>query len=147
MYSMEMEIKKTEICLGHSIRKADRVISQIYNDYLAPVGLRGTQFSVLRALVILGSGVTAANIRDALVMDQTTISRALKPLVRDGLIEISEGANKREKALSLSRSGKALYEKALVPWNQAQKKVRQSLGKAHTDNLIELTREIVGLKQ
>ena len=141
-----MNIKKSDICLGHSIRKADRVISQLYNEYLAPVGIRNTQFSILRALALLGDGNTAVQIRDALVMDQTTISRALKPLIRDGYIEVREGANKREKALSLSKSGKTLYEKALEPWGQAQKMVRQKLGKQHTDNLIEFSREVVALK-
>jgi len=141
-----MNIKKSDICLGQSIRKADRVISQLYNEYLAPVGLRNTQFSILRALALLGDGITAVQIRDALVMDQTTISRALKPLMRDGYIDVREGANKREKALSLSTSGKALYEEALIPWNQAQKLVRKKLGKEHTDGLIELSRLVVALK-
>ncbi len=141
-----MNIKKSDICLGHSIRKADRVISQIYNEYLAPVGIRNTQFSILRVLALLGDGNTAVQIREALVMDQTTVSRALKPLIRDGYIEVREGANKREKALSLSASGKTLYQQALIPWEQAQKMVRKKLGKQHTDNLIEFSRQVVALK-
>ena len=146
MYLVSMEIKKSDICLGQTIRKADRVISQFYNDYMAPVGIRITQFSVLRALSLLGSGITASRIQEALVMDQTTVSRALKPLIRDGYIEVTQGANKREKALALSASGKALYEKALIPWNEAQKVIKQKLGGTHTDNLIELSRQVVALK-
>ena len=146
MYLEWMEIKKSDICLGHTIRKADRVISQFYNEYMAPVGIRITQFSVLRALSLLGNGITASHIQEALVMDQTTVSRALKPLIRDGFIEVTQGANKREKALALSTSGKALYEEALIPWNEAQKVIKQKLGGTHTDNLIELSRKVVALK-
>ena len=141
-----MNIKKSDICLGLSIRKADRVISQLFNEYLEPVGIRNTQFAILRALVLLGDGNTAGQIRDVLVMDQTTISRALKPLIRDGYIDVREGANKREKALSLSAAGKDLYERALVPWNQAQKMLKKKLGKEHTNNLIELSRQVMTLK-
>ena len=146
MYFVGMELKKSDICLGQSLRKADRVMSQLYNEYLAPVGIRITQFSVLRAITLMGEGVTASQIQDGLVMDQTTISRALKPLIRDGFIDVTQGVNKREKALSLSISGEALYNEALVPWKKAQKAFKQKLGAEQTDNLIELSRQVVKLK-
>ena len=141
-----MELKKSEICLGHSLRRADRVMSQLYNEYLAPVGLRITQFSVLRAISMLGNGITASQIQEGLVMDQTTVSRALKPLIRDGYIEVTQGVNKREKLLKLTDSGKELYTQALVPWKKAQKAFKQKLGATQTDNLIELSRQVVALK-
>ena len=90
-----MESKKSEICLAHALRRADRVVSQLYNEHLAPLGIRATQFSVLRALDISGT-TTASVIQDMLVMEQTTVSRALKPLIRDGYISVTEGATKRE---------------------------------------------------
>lgn len=141
-----MELKKSDICLGHSLRRADRVMSQLYNEYLAPVGLRITQFSVLRAISMLGNDVTASQIQEGLVMDQTTVSRALKPLIRDGFICVAQGVNKREKLLKLTESGEALYAEALVPWKKAQKAFKQKLGTIQTDNLIELSRQVVALK-
>ena len=141
-----MEIKKSDICLGHSLRRADRVMSQLYNEYLAPVGLRITQFSVLRVISMFKDGITASQIQEGLVMDQTTVSRALKPLIRDGFISVAQGANKREKLLKLTESGQALYAEALVPWKKAQKVFKQKLGATQTDNLIELSRQVVALK-
>ena len=141
-----MTLKKSEICLAHSLRRADRVVSQLYNEYLAPVGISITQFSILRALHFLGS-TTAVQIQETLVMDQTTVSRALKPLIRDGYIAVAEGANKREKALSLSAEGKALYQDALGPWSEAQAMLRKNLGEDQDDALIGLSRQIVTLKQ
>lgn len=140
-----MKPKTPNICLSHTLRRADRVVSQIYNEYFAPLGLRVTQFTILRTLAITGT-ITAKQIRDALVMDQTTVSRALKPLIRDGYITVGEGANRREKALSLSEEGKALYRQALGPWNEAQKMLRKKLGKSQEDTLIALSREIVAMK-
>ena len=140
-----MNAKKSEICLAHAIRRADRVVSQLYNEYLAPVGIRVTQFSVLRALDIMGT-TTASQIQVALVMDQTTVSRALKPLIRDGYIVVAEGATRREKSLTLSADGKKLYKQALVPWNKAQQMLRKKLGKGRDDLLIELSDRVVALK-
>ena len=141
-----MNMKKSEICLSHSLRRADRVVSQLYNEYLAPLGIRITQFSVLRALHFLGS-TTASRIQEVLVMDQTTVSRTLKPLIRDGYIAVAEGATKREKALSLSPEGEELYNRALGPWKNAQKMLKQKLGRGNDALLIELSRQIVAIKR
>tara|TARA_R110000868_G_scaffold40767_1_gene140337 strand:+ start:111 stop:551 length:441 start_codon:yes stop_codon:yes gene_type:complete len=146
MYISGMDKKTHEICLAHSLRRADRVVSQLYNEYFSPLGIRVTQFSVLRALHLMGS-TTAAQIREALVMDQTTVSRALKPLIRDGYIAVAEGATKREKALSLTPEGKSLYKQALGPWGEAQKMLRKKLGKGKDDVLMDLSRQIVAIKE
>ena len=140
-----MDSKNSEMCLAHAIRRADRVVSQLYNEHLAPLGIRVTQYSVLRALDMLGS-TTASQIQQLLVMDQTTVSRALKPLIRDGYISVVEGATKREKALSLSPAGKKLYQRALGPWNEAQKAFRKKLKKGQDDLLIELSQQVVSMK-
>lgn len=145
MYSVPMTLKKSDICLAHSLRRADRVVTQLYNEYLAPLDIRSTQFSVLKALHTIGC-TTASQIQEALVMEQATISRALKPLVRDGYIAVGEGANKREKALSLTPQGKKLYQQALGPWNEAQKQLRKIIGQGQDDLLIELSRQIVSIK-
>jgi MarR family transcriptional regulator for hemolysin len=145
MYNSHMKSTKSEQCLAHAIRRADRVVSQLYNERLAPLGIRVTQFSILRALDSLGT-TTASQIRDVLVMDQTTVSRALKPLIRDGYISVGEGVTKREKSLSLSKEGMKLYKQALGPWNEAQKAFRKKLGKGQDELLLELSQQVVTMK-
>jgi DNA-binding MarR family transcriptional regulator len=141
----DMNPIESEMCLAHALRRADRVASQLYNEHLAPLGIRVTQFAILRALDTLGP-TTASRVREALVMDQTTVSRALKPLIRDGYISVAEGASKREKSLSLSKEGKKLYKLALGPWSDAQKMFRKKLGKGQDDLLIELSQRVVVMK-
>jgi DNA-binding MarR family transcriptional regulator len=141
-----MAHKKSDICLAHSLRRADRVVTQLYNEHLAPLGLRVTQFSILKALHVMGT-TTALQIQEVLVMEQATVSRALKPLVRDGYIAVNEGVNKREKALSLTPQGKDLYQQALAPWNEAQKALKKKIGLGKDDLLIELSRQIVAIKR
>ena len=140
-----MNSKASEMCLAHALRRADRVASQLYNEHLMPLGIRITQFSVLRALDVQGT-TTASQIQDLLVMDQTTVSRALKPLVRDGYISVAEGATKREKSLSLTTEGKKLYQQATGPWRDAQELFRKKLGKGQDDLLIELSKQVVTMK-
>ncbi len=80
-------------------------------------------------------------------MEQATVSRALKPLIRDGYVNVAEGSNKREKLLSLSHAGQDLYHRALVPWQQAQTEVRQKLGANIDETLGSLSRQVVSLKR
>jgi MarR family transcriptional regulator for hemolysin len=136
---------KIETCLAHSLRRADRVLSQHYNEYLASVGLKVTQFSLLRALDILGT-TTASELQKQLIMEQATVSRGIKPLIRDGFIQVAEGSNKREKALSMTPAGKALYKQALIPWQQAQDAFKQHLGDSGALELVEMSRRIVAAK-
>jgi MarR family transcriptional regulator for hemolysin len=137
--------EKAETCLAHSLRRADRVLSQHYNEHLASVGLKVTQFSLLRALDLLGK-TTASELQEKMIMEQATVSRGLKPLIRDGYIHVAEGSNKREKALSLTTAGKVLFKQALVPWQQAQNTFKQHLGEGGDLELVEMSRRIVAVK-
>jgi len=134
-----------EPCFALNIRQADRVISQIYSEYLSPLRLKSTQFTVLRALHIMGS-TTAKQLQEALVMEQATVSRALKPLIRDGYIFSSEGSDKREKVLSLSKEGQALFKQGEALWSQAQAHLREQLGGDFQEKLLTLSKQIVSLK-
>ncbi len=135
-----------EVCLAHSLRSADRVISQFYTDYMADVGLRSTQYSVLRVIALTKS-TTAREIQDHLVMEQATVSRALQPLIRDGYVEVKEGSNRREKALSLTSDGKHIYQRAKTQWSKAQADLKSRLGDDSTAQLIELSRKITAMKR
>ncbi len=79
-------------------------------------------------------------------MEQATVSRALKPLIRDGYIVVNEGADKREKLLSLSSSGKALYKQALTPWQLAQQELKQKLGPEMARALQQLGDQVGSFK-
>ena len=141
-----MEDKLFENCFAHSVRRADRVLSQIYNDQLSPLGLRITQFSLMRALHYMGE-TTASHLEKELIMDQTTVSRGLKPLVRDGYIGVKSGRNRREKIIALTPEGESLFQRALGPWEIAQQAVKVSLGETGVDTLITTNREIVKLRK
>ena len=132
-------------CMNLSYRKASRVISQIYDRELAEEGLKCTQFSILRAVRELRQ-TTNAELQEQLVLRQTTLTRGLKPLIRDGYLKIEPGLDKREKLLSLTTKGKDLYDKADKKWQQAQNAVIRKLGLKTTEQMLEMNKALVALR-
>jgi len=73
-------------CNCLALRQAARYVTQHYDQYLAPTGLRTTQFSVVAALNRRGA-MTVGQLAAVLVLDRTTLGHNVLPLQRDGLIE------------------------------------------------------------
>ena len=122
-------------CACFNLRKAARAVTQLYEAALAPSGIHATQFSVLTALALVDSA-PLSRVADGLVMDRTTLTRNLRPLVRRGWVRIEAGdEDRRERYLSLTRSGRAALDRALPLWQQAQARLhgpcrRRPLGAA-----------------
>ena len=139
-------MKPFEPCLNLQLRKANRVMSQIYDAYLAPVGIKTSQFSILRAIDYFHM-TTNRQLQEALILDQTSLTRALKPLVRDGYIVVSINAeDRRQKQLVLSTKGSALLAAALDEWNKAQAHVSERLGDLNTQAILDISEAVVRLK-
>lgn len=133
-------------CLNLSLRKATRVLNRIYDEYLSQAGVNVGQFSILRAVSKLGE-TTNKELQLLLAMDQTTLTRNLKPLIRDGLILATPGEDRRQRLLTLSVHGKAVYQDAKVHWQQAQHEVYQHLEPKRSQQLLELSQAIVNLNK
>src|SRR5437879_8957787 len=94
-------------CNCLAVRQAARHITQFYDKFLAPGGLRTTQFSILAKLRRAGPLTINALAAD-LVMDRTTLGRNILPLERDGLIAVERGSrDRRSKTLRLTEAGAA----------------------------------------
>ncbi|NWF62088.1 MAG: MarR family transcriptional regulator [Fischerella sp.] len=116
---------------------ATRAVTQLYDDTLKPLGLRGTQFTVLAALMQTGL-IKLTDLTNVLSMDRTTLTRNLKPLEEQGLIEITVGEDRRERLVSLTPQGRAVVAEALPLWEQAQTKMVQGLGAEAASTLLAL---------
>src|SRR5690242_21264412 len=109
-----------EKCNCLAVRQAARHVTQFYDQYLAPSGLRTTQFSVLAKLKRLGPMTINALARD-LVMDRTTLGRNILPLEREGLIAVVPGrSDRRSKELHLTETGAARLRAGAKKWREAQ---------------------------
>src|SRR5580698_7539957 len=95
---------ETQDCNCFALRSAARHITQLYDQFLAPSGLRTTQFSILAKLRRLGP-MTINELAKNMVTDRTTLGRNIQPLERDGWIKIEPTASdRRAKTLHLTKS-------------------------------------------
>src|SRR5277367_3723516 len=131
-------------CACANLRRADRVVSQLYDDALRPSGLRITQFTLLQALT-LAPKISQKQLAALLAIDSTTLTRTLAPLRRKGWLRSVSGADRRELRLSLTPAGKREYKRALPYWRSAQKKLQRALGMENWNRLIETAVGTAGL--
>jgi DNA-binding MarR family transcriptional regulator len=124
-----------------SLRRASRVLTQLYEDALRPTGLRATQFTVLQAFSLAGE-VTQGELGQILATDSTTLTRTLAIMGRSGWIAKRHGEDRREWRMRLSKAGEAQFKQALPHWERAQTQVRNQLGGELSDNLMKLTQKI-----
>ena len=131
-------------CTCFNLRKATRVLTQIFDEQLKPSGLLITQFTILVAIAQVGSG-TINDLADRLVMDRTTLTRNLKPLEREGLITIQPGEDRRLRIISLTLKGRNALAAALPLWEQAQASVIDGLGEQQWSLLLKALSDTVSL--
>src|SRR5882724_11782799 len=114
-------------CACFDLRRATRAVSRMYDDFLRDAGLNITQFSMLR-LIFAEKQLSISTLGRYMVMDRTSITRALAPLERDGLIHSRPGTDKRIRVVSVSHKGRRLAEGAEPRWRQAQEALLQMIG-------------------
>ncbi|HUZ75208.1 MAG TPA: MarR family winged helix-turn-helix transcriptional regulator [Stellaceae bacterium] len=141
---MQAETKpRSEDCNCQAVRQAARHVTQFYDQFLAPTGLRTTQFSILAKLRRLGPMTINALAAD-LVMDRTTLGRNILPLERDGLIVVKQGSqDRRSKELHLTEAGAARVRAAVKHWAEAQTQFEAAFGTNRTSDLRGLLRALV----
>ena len=127
-----------EDCNCLAVRQAARHITQFYDHYLAPSGLRTTQFSILAMLRRLGP-MTINALAAEMVMDRTTLGRNVLPLERDGLIAIEKGSrDRRSKELRVTEVGEASFREGMKGWRQAQHQFEVAFGTDRTADMRSL---------
>ena len=123
-------------CTGQSLRRATRTVARIYDETLAPSGLRGTQFSLLIALSFFKEA-PLLRVAEELSLDRTTLTRNLQPLERAGLVASSPGKDQRVRLLRLTEAGQRALQRAYPLWEEAQTKVVKALGQRRWRTLLE----------
>ncbi len=131
-------------CACFNLRKATRVITQLYDRSMQPEGLRGTQFSILVALSVAGPQ-TVTKLSEQLVMDRTTLTRNLRPLEKQGIIKLVRGKDLRVRTVILTSKGLKTLVKALPLWEKAQSQVIHKLGRKRFISFISDLSEITSL--
>lgn len=128
------------------LRQASRAVTQVYDEAIAGSGLRATQFGLLVALA-QAPHVPLSKLAEVLVMDRTTLTRNLAPLLRDGLVEERPAADKRVRAFALSERGKKVFESALPGWRAAQARIVRAVAASELSQLSRTLGKVVAAAQ
>lgn len=126
-------------CVCGNLRMAARAVSSVYDRHLAPAGIQASQMAVLWA-VSSADGVTVKELAKRLAMHETTLIRTLRILEREGHVALAVGEDRRQRIPRLTRSGRAVFAKALVGWKQAQSEVAGLLDEQLADTNRKLVR-------
>ena len=138
-------IEAALFCACFNLRKTARAITQFYNAMLQPSGLLATQFSLLVALAI-DSPTPISSLAEALGMDRTTLSRNLKPLQHQGLVQVApDDADNRIQLVALTGEGRAALVAAMPLWQEAQRQIVGQLGADRWHTLLADLSSMVAL--
>jgi DNA-binding MarR family transcriptional regulator len=128
-------------CACFNFRKASRSVTQLFDQILAPTGLRSTQLVILMTGELLGPSSIARLARE-LVMDRSTLTRNLKPLLNMGMLQLSKAETGKHKSVELTTDGRAALNKAAPYWERAQSHLVTRFG---PDNLNRIMGDLGGV--
>src|SRR4029077_7341209 len=131
-------------CACFDLRRATRAVSRMYDDFLRDAGLNITQFALLR-LICAKKELSISTLGRYMVMDRTSITRALAPLERDGLIHSRPGADKRFRVVSLTKKGRKLVEDAEPKCRLAREVLMEPIGANRWSVMRSLLRDTTRL--
>lgn len=130
-------------CTCATLRRSARALTQLYEDALRPSGIRGTQFTILQALLIAGE-ITQGDLGRILGIDSTTLTRTLAIMNREGWIARRRGDDKREWRLRIAKGGEAQFTRALPAWQKVQEEVKRRMGAEPWEQLMKLANDLTG---
>ena len=122
-------------CICFNVRRTDRVLTQFYDEVLAPSGLSAPQFGLLSTIAQVAP-VTINHLAEMMNMDRTTLTRNLDLLVKQGLVQNEEGEDRRMRLVLLTEEGKQALERAWPLWEEAQAHFERALGGERFDALL-----------
>ncbi|MGF9692996.1 MULTISPECIES: MarR family winged helix-turn-helix transcriptional regulator [unclassified Rhizobium] len=125
-FSTTIHVRDTCLCLH--VQRAARALARRFDAALRPLGLTNGQFSLLMSLN-RPQPATMGSVAAVLDMDRTTLTAALKPLQRRGLVEaVADPKDARSRLLKLTPDGTALLAAAVPVWTQTHGEVDEMLG-------------------
>jgi DNA-binding MarR family transcriptional regulator len=124
---VEVEVLVRDTCLCLHVQRAARALARRFDEALQPLGLTNGQFSLMMSLNRPEPPPMGA-VASLLAMDRTTLTAALKPLQRRGLVEVRvHPEDRRSRLLVLTRQGQKLLAEAVPIWHVAHAEIEARL--------------------
>ena len=131
----ETTLMVRDCCLCLHTQRAARNLARIFDDALRPLDLTNGQFSLLMSLN-RPQPAAMKSVASLLAMDRTTLTAALKPLERRGLVTIAQDPDdKRSRLLALTPAGQQLLADAFPVWQQTHADLERPFAPGEVDRL------------
>jgi DNA-binding MarR family transcriptional regulator len=124
-----------DCCLCLHVQRAARALARRFDEALRPFGLTNGQFSLLMSLN-RPEPPPMGPVASLLAMDRTTLTAALKPLERRGLVKVfPDPSDRRSRTLKLTGKGRNLLARAVPVWQSTHDEVEQLVPSRDPDEL------------
>jgi DNA-binding MarR family transcriptional regulator len=131
-------------CTNLKLRQLSRAVTRHYDAYVAPLGLKNTQYSLLSHVVLLGP-LRPSELAQQMRLDASTLTRNLQSLQAQGWVELGPGEDARSRLVSPTDTGRAKRSETQRAWKQAQLALNQRLGPPRVIALHALLEECLDL--
>ena len=126
----KLDLSDTGACGSFNFRRTARAVTRFYDEALQDTGIRSTQFAILVGIA-KNQPVSIGALSNVLVIDDTTLSRSLRLLKKNGLVAVSERSTMRQRFLSITSKGERILARALPVWRKTHNRFVASLGSHH----------------
>jgi DNA-binding MarR family transcriptional regulator len=137
-----------EQCALFDVHRVARILTSHYNAHLRPSGLSMAQFTLIRNIAALGTGGQShmSKVAEAMLMDRTSVTRMIEPLVSNGLLEVLPNpADRRVRDVRVTRKGEQALVRSERCWKRAQEELYSTIGSKQWLAMRRALRETVHL--
>jgi DNA-binding MarR family transcriptional regulator len=114
-------------CIAVRLRSLNRVVTNVYDAALRPLGLKVSQLNILVVTAKLGLA-RPAQVCDLLHLDVSTLSRNVERMRAQNWLDVVPGTDARTQSLRLTSQGSRLLQRAIPAWEKGQQEVKELLG-------------------
>jgi len=114
-------------CLAGRVRLLNRVITNIYDHALQPLGIKINQANIL-VMLTLTDQASSADIARVLSMEKSTVSRNVDRMKKKEWIDVAGKDDGLSQIITVTSKGRKLLAAAHVEWKKAQKQAAELLG-------------------
>jgi DNA-binding MarR family transcriptional regulator len=122
-----LDLTGTGYCASLNFRRTSRMLTRMYDTAMQDSGVRSTQFAILVGIAKL-QPVAMGTLAKVLILDNSTLTRSLQLLRKEGMIEISKRAAMRQRFLKLTPSGDKALQRSLPLWRAVHARFVAAVG-------------------
>lgn len=143
------DVKLLEQCALFDIQRLSRALAVMYNLHVRETGLTMAQFTLLRNIAAMAP-VSMTQIAAAMLMDRTSVTRLIDPLIKSGLLTTESGEDRRVRNVIVTEQGLAAVRRTELAWKEAQRDLLDRIGPDQwrvTRKVVRSTLKLVRAKE